>query len=98
MKTCVMPLTVARLALTNVVVRDAPFHSTVAPDTKLAPSAVSVKAGPPAVAVLGESAERATAVDPPVTVKFSRLDAWEVVAIRRSTGKVPATARSEARM
>src|SRR6185295_7604194 len=51
-------LAVTRVALTNVVVRAAPFHSTVAPLTKFAPSAVSVNAGPPAVAVFGVSVVR----------------------------------------
>lgn len=51
-------LAVRRVALTKVVVRAAPFQSTVAPETKLAPSAVSVKAGPPAVAVFGVSVVR----------------------------------------
>src|SRR5438552_16903551 len=46
-------LAVKRVELTKVVVRGEPFHWTPAPETKLAPSAVSVKAGPPALAVLG---------------------------------------------
>jgi hypothetical protein len=41
-------------ALTNVVVRFEPLTWTVAPLTKFEPLAVSVKAGPPAVAVVGE--------------------------------------------
>jgi hypothetical protein len=49
-------LAVTRVALPNVVVRVAPFHSTVAPDTKFVPSTVSVNAAPPAVALLGVSA------------------------------------------
>src|SRR5205814_2498416 len=36
-------LAISRAALTNVVVRAAPFQSTAAPETKLPPSAVSVK-------------------------------------------------------
>src|SRR6266850_187048 len=47
---------VTRVALTKVVARDAPFQSTLVPVTKLAPSTVSVNAGPPAVALLGVSA------------------------------------------
>src|SRR2546425_468239 len=47
---------VRRVALTNVVVRAAPFHSTVAPGTNAVPSTVRVNAGPPALAVLGASA------------------------------------------
>jgi hypothetical protein len=49
-------LAVTRVALPNVVVRGAPFHSTVAPETKFVPSTVSVNAAPPAVALLGVSA------------------------------------------
>src|SRR2546425_12407058 len=45
----------SRVALTNVVVRTAPFQRTVAPETKLFPSAVSVNAAPPAVALFGVS-------------------------------------------
>jgi hypothetical protein len=41
------------VALTYVVVKDVPFHWTVEPDTKPEPFTVSVKAAPPAVAVLG---------------------------------------------
>src|SRR5207253_1243437 len=52
------------VALTNVVVRAAPFHSTVAPETKFPPSATSVKAGPPAVVELGVSAVRVGAAGP----------------------------------
>src|ERR671922_125236 len=51
-------LAITRVPLTNVVVRAAPFHSTVVPDTKLAPSAVSVNAGDPAATVFGVSAVR----------------------------------------
>src|SRR6266850_2670684 len=48
-------LAVSRVPLTNVVTRGDSFQRSVAPDTKLAPSTVSVKAGPPAVAELGLS-------------------------------------------
>jgi hypothetical protein len=51
-------LAVTRVALTGVVLRAAPFQSTVAPDTKLLPSTVSVKVAPPAIAVLGVSVDR----------------------------------------
>ncbi len=46
---------VSLMALTNVVVRAAPFHCTVLPATKLLPLAVSVKAALPAVAVAGDT-------------------------------------------
>jgi hypothetical protein len=39
-----------------VVVRGAPFQCTTEPLTRLLPVTVSVKAGPPATALLGESA------------------------------------------
>ena len=42
------------VALTNVVVRFAPFQRTTEPLTKLLPFTVSVGAGPPAAALLGE--------------------------------------------
>src|SRR2546426_997120 len=58
-------LAVSRVALTNVVVRAAPFQRTVAPETKLFPSAVSVKAAPPAVALFGVSVVRPGAGAPP---------------------------------
>src|SRR6187549_1851232 len=41
--------------LEKLVVRDAPFQRTAAPETKLLPLTVSVKAGPPAVALAGTS-------------------------------------------
>ena len=40
--------------LENVVVRGAPFQSTTEPETKFEPFTASVKAGPPAVALMGE--------------------------------------------
>src|SRR2546428_10652359 len=46
-------LAVRRVELTNVVGRGEPFQATLELETKLLPSAVSVKAGPPAGAVLG---------------------------------------------
>src|SRR6266850_8414355 len=59
-------LAVTRVALTNVVVRAAPFQSRVAPDTKPLPSAVSVKAGPPTVALFGVSVLSVGATGPPL--------------------------------
>src|SRR3989304_1191401 len=44
------------VADTKVVVRSAPFHRTLAPETKLLPFTVKVKAEPPAVAYWGTSA------------------------------------------
>jgi hypothetical protein len=46
---------VRRVLLTNVVVRFAPFHLTVAPDRKFVPSTVRVNAGPPALTEFGLS-------------------------------------------
>src|SRR5947208_7800416 len=46
---------VSRVALTKVVARSMPLNMTVAPETKPVPSTVSVKAGPPARALLGVS-------------------------------------------
>src|SRR5919108_337093 len=46
---------VSWVALTTVVVREAPFHCTVLPGTKPVPVAVSVKAPPPAVALVGDT-------------------------------------------
>ena len=45
---------VSFMLLTNVVVRGDPFQFTTEPETKCEPFTVSVKAGPPAVALLGE--------------------------------------------
>jgi hypothetical protein len=45
---------VSLVLLKNVVLRADPFQSTTEPETKFEPFTVSVKAGPPAVALLGE--------------------------------------------
>ena len=45
---------VSFVLLANVVVRGDPFQFTTEPETKLEPFTVRVKAGPPAVALLGE--------------------------------------------
>ena len=45
---------VSFVLLENVVLRGDPFQSTTEPETKFDPCTVSVKAGPPAVALLGE--------------------------------------------
>ena len=47
------------VALTNVVVRSAPFQRTVEPATKFEPVTESVKAGPPADAFVGASEAKA---------------------------------------
>ena len=44
---------VSRVAFTKVVVREAPFHWTVEPFTKLLPLTFRLKPAPPAVAELG---------------------------------------------
>src|SRR2546422_3982611 len=90
-------LAVRRLALTKVVVRGAPFQSTVAPATKLPPSTVSVNGGPASIVELGVSAVVTGALEPPVTEKFSRVEACPEPG-RTSTGNVPATTRSDAGM
>ena len=64
---------VSWLALTTVVVRAAPFHCTSEPLTKLLPVTVSVKAAPPATALLGESALNDGAAEP--------LPSWTILPI-----------------
>ena len=76
MDTCALPATamsdagmlaVSRVGLWTVVERGAPFQSSVAPATKLSPSPLSTKAGPPAVALLGVSSpSRGAGKVPPV--------------------------------
>jgi len=63
---------VSCVALAKVVVRFAPFQRTTAPLRKFIPFTVRVKAGPPAVAVFGDSDVRVGAA--PVTVNVSALD------------------------
>ena len=60
------------VALTKVVVRFAPFQRTTEPLTKLLPFTVSVKAGPPAAALLGESEVNVGAAGP--------LPTWTILA------------------
>ena len=64
---------VSWVALTKVVGRFAPFQRTTEPLTKLLPFTVSVKAGPPATALLGESVVN-VGVEAPVIVKVRALD------------------------
>ena len=63
---------VSWVALTKVVVRFAPFQRTTEPLTKLLPFTVSVKAGPPAAALLGESEVNVGAAGP--------LPTWTMLA------------------
>ena len=84
------------VALTKVVERAAPFQFTVAPETKLLPLTVSVKAAPPAVALVGESdvSEGAVGID---TVNVNAFDAV-VPGLIAVTWAVPAAAMSLAGM
>ena len=59
------------LLLTKVVASCVPFHSTEAPDANPLPFTVSVKAGPPAVALVGEML---LILGPAVTVNVTALD------------------------
>ena len=63
---------VSWVALTKAVVRAAPFHCTPEPLTKLLPVTVSVKAAPPATALLGESVLNVGAAEP--------LPSWTIFA------------------
>src|SRR5262245_62120173 len=65
---------VSWVALTNVVLRAAPFHCTTEPETKLLPLTVSVNAGPPVVALLGDRVVRLGAGVPALIVKVSALE------------------------
>ena len=78
--------------------RAAPFQCTAAPETKLLPLAVSVKAGPPAVALLGASEPSAGAAGggAAVTVKGNAPDA--LPGLTTETWAVPAAAMSAAVM
>ena len=64
---------VSWVALTKVVVRFAPFQRTTEPLTKLLPFTVSVKAAPPAAALLGETVVN-VGVEAPVIVKVRALE------------------------
>jgi hypothetical protein len=76
---------VSCVELMTLVAKLAPFHCTTAPDVNPAPFTVSVKAGPPAVALLGSRELTAG-----VTLKFT---AFEVTAPdARSTAAIPAKA------
>jgi hypothetical protein len=76
---------VSCVELMTLVAKLAPFHCTTAPDVNPAPFTVSVKAGPPAVALLGSRELTAG-----VTLKFT---AFEVTAPdATSTAAIPAKA------
>src|SRR5438552_16680242 len=85
--------------LTKVVVRAAPFHCTTAPETKLLPLTVSVKAAPPAVALFGT---RVVRVGTGLVEVIVTLRALEVpppgAGLTTVTGAVPAAAMSLAGM
>ena len=86
---------VSCVLLTNVVVRFEPFTWTTDPFTKFEPLAVSVKAGPPAVAVLGEML--ASDGGELVTVKVSAVDVPPPGAgLKTAMDSVPAAAMSDA--
>jgi hypothetical protein len=65
---------VSWLALTNVVDSPEPFHRAVAPETNPLPLTVSVKAGPPTVALLGARDERVTATGDACVTGIERFD------------------------
>ena len=87
------------VALTKVVVRAAPFQRTADPETKLLPLTVSVKAGPPAVALLGASEPSAGAAGggAAATVKGNAPDAAPP-GLSTETWAVPGAAMSAAAM
>ena len=88
---------VTLLAFTNVVVRFDPFHFTLEPEMKFVPFTVSVKAAPPAMALLGE---RVVAVGTGLLIV--KVIAEEVPPpggpLNAVTAAVPAVAMSEASM
>ena len=85
---------VSWVALTKVVVRFAPFQRTTEPLTKLLPFTVSVKAGPPAAALLGEREVNVGAAGPLADLddasdrrySASVEDEEQVVSGRRNSG------------
>jgi hypothetical protein len=86
---------VSWVAPTKVVLRFVPFQSTTEPFTKLLPVTVSVKAGPPAAALLGERELNVGAGAACVIVKFRALDAAPP-GFTTVTEAVPALVRSVA--
>src|SRR5579871_1926266 len=61
---------------TKVVVRAVPFHWTTELETKFTPVAVSVKAGPPASAEVGETLLSVGVPDVELMVKVAALEIW----------------------
>lgn len=78
----------------KVVVRLFPFHCTVAPETKLLPFTVNVRAPVPAPTLFGESE---LIVGPPLTVKLEAADV-PPSGLTTVTGIVPEAATSLAEM
>src|SRR5205823_11547226 len=88
---------VSCVALTNVVVRVAPFHLTVLPLTKPVPVTVSVKAALPAAVLVGDSAARVG--DELFTVNVCAAEVPPPgVGVTTVTCGVPAAATSAAAM
>src|SRR5205823_9701287 len=86
---------VSCVALTNVVVRVAPFHLTVLPLTKPVPVTVSVKAALPAAVLVGDRAARVG--DELFTVNVCAAEVPPPGAgVTTVTCGVPADARSDA--
>jgi len=82
MSAVVMPA-VSCVALTNVVVRALPFQRTVEPLTKLVPVTVSVKAGPPAVALVDDNAVSVgTGLLPTTPVPLTVLEMLPLFAVK----------------
>jgi len=85
--------------LTNEVVRAAPSHCTVAPETKLLPFTVRVNAAPPATAVAGLSEETAGTGFGLTGALIVKDDAVEVLPLLNTViWAVPALATSVAGM
>jgi hypothetical protein len=87
------------VALTNVVVRLLPFQRTTDVMAKFVPVAVSVKAEPPAAALVGEIELRAGTGFVAVIVNVTELDVPPPgVGLRTVTAAVPVAAMSLARI
>src|SRR2546425_5894288 len=93
-RSAAVPAAVSRVALTNVVVRAAPFQRTLEPLTKLLPFTVSVRAAPPAVALVGDTdvsvgaglVARPVPVTPRETLPPLAVKVTLVLAIAATTG------------